>query len=526
MNSNILAAIPAAFESAIAAVPALHDIWIRYVPDDAALSTDLWRNVCRGVRDRMARGSMFRGESGALRQASDLLLRPRGWTLPVTNHDLQTALGIEFAADTSLSPLLASFGVRSFSIDTLLDVIAAEALDPILRTSPAQVYAAFQQLGGYDGGLDEENRTHRIWQAAMFPVVSRSGVEKTAEIQDDSHHDRGRPTLVALVDAHVFRSVPSELDVLDHTAFRVLASTTTTTGRDPAVAGLADQFLDTLGVHTASIDAIASCIINHHRAGASTSSIASVFSHLRFVQLFYERIDPTLRQTLCASVLVPTRDDALLHAKEVHVPTFLGLACDGCCTTDHGQQPATIESTRMLSFAKSREQVNDTTIHIQSHVGISATNETSVNYVISKVPSDKASGAVASFSPRRGKIRMDYGIDVVDTPRRHRNPRETGGVELGFGIDSTSCDSFGQDLYSFCIGDNGFQYNSDIEPLYEDPLQTVPLSLESGCTISTCLDLESLTVAFCKNGDSLFSKSGDVTFQLPMQVFADTVLVP
>lgn len=528
-NSAILAAIPDAFKAAVVASPALHDDWIQYVPDESTLSAEVWRKVCCGIRARMAIGTFFRGESGKLRRAADLVLRPT-WYLPVSNEQLQEALGLEFAADKAAPEELASYGVQNFSAESLLDVIDTHALDSILQRRPSQVYAAFQRLGGYDGP-DGEKTLSRLWRAAIFPVFPATKHGRTSSSKQASNYSKAQQPceLISLGDSPLFRNIPPHLDILAHAAFRVLAETSSVDEEDREFVSFADQFLDLLEVKTATLETIVSCIVDHHRAGATTSSISDIFSELQFVRTFQDRLSAEQRRELNSSILVPTREGSLVLAKEMYVSTFLGLPCNHCeASRNYPEKADTAEHERstMLSFGKSQEQANDDSLVIQSRVVRSGT-ESSVHFVLTKLPSERPSGSVASFAPRRGKIRMDYGIGVEyqDSSQKH-TAVGVSNVALGYGIDSTSCDTFGHDLYSFCVSDNGFLYNGDVECLYEDVEHSVMLRMSPGSVISTCLDLESLTVAFCKNGEPLFFKSGETSTSIPMQIFADAALFP
>mmetsp|Transcript_15416 Transcript_15416/g.45813 ORF Transcript_15416/g.45813 Transcript_15416/m.45813 type:complete len:1313 (+) Transcript_15416:3-3941(+) len=489
-----------------------------YIPDNIALSSDVWRNVCVKIRSTMANGSMFRSESGALRPVTSLLLRPP-WPLPITNRQLAGALNIEFAAALAPQLELASYGIRPFTIDTMLDIVKTGELDPQLVEAPTGLYAAFHLLGN-DAQYSTRTDKHmeRLWRAPIFPVVS-----KIMSKSGGTSHGSGSVKsyeLVALADIRIFRSIPIEFDVLEHTAFRVLTSEALASD-SPQETILASQFLDMVSVEPASIDTIAASIVDHHRAGAATSTTAAIFSELGFVHTFYNRIQPDILDALKLSVLVPTQGGDLLSAKEVHVPSFLGLACE--CSGDTGSDGAGKSGSgniAMLSFTKTHDKATDSTLSITSKMAPCPADGAHTNFhILTKVPSDSAATAVASFAPLRGKVRMDYKIG--DETRQ-----DNVHVALGFAIASTTCATFGADLYSFYVTHGGFQYNGDFTPIFEDAEQTVELSMTSDCTISTCLDLEAVAVAFCKNGEPLFFGSGDTIRQIPMQIFADSTLLP
>ena len=559
-NIDLRDGVASAFVEAVTNHPVLRERWSRYVPSKLAVDP-FWRTLCASIPAKLREHELFQSERGRWCRPAELLARPP-FPVFVDNAQLRATLGLEFAVSGGD---LAAYGIKRFGLWHLLamlaDARAREGLHASILENPGQFYGCLYQLSNTVSDAEEQRVAEKLYAAKLFPIIDE--------------HSPSNVRFAALAEGKIFKStalpnmtVPDSLLMPRTTAktwsaapvIRQLVFGASRHALHPTrFSAEADAFLKQVGVLDAISDDIVRCIVAHHQAGASLSDTDAVFAHLEFIRQYLNgskaTADVALLADLRASLLIPAADGKLRSARELSVPSFLGLACKHCAE----QKPSSSSSAEtanepdghvkttaeLIGIRSTWDQADDSTVSILStpqavpeSAGMTQ-NSVEMCHILTKTdsPGNQASSCMGTVAAGQQRVRIDYfaqgSASLPGNAFGHQACFVTPafGLKVGFGIESTTADTFGEDIHSFGLCDAGLIYNSRVIPMYEDERGTTPFKLDrpEGFVISTCLDLDDLTVSFVLDGHPLYAPSEcglSTRWSLPMHQFADAKLFP
>ena len=570
-NIDVRDGVAAAFVDAVTSHPVLRENWSRYVPSKLAVDP-FWRTLCVSIPTELREHELFQSESGSWCRPTGLLARPP-FPVCVTNAQLQATLGLEFAVS---GVGLMAYGIERFGLWHFLTMLAdAGARDDLRRSileNPGQFYGCLYQLSNAVSDAEEQRVAEQLYAAELFPIVVNPSKVRFAALADGKiFKSTVLPTLTvpdSLLMPRTTTEIWSAAPIIRQLGFGASWHVFWPNRFSPE----ADAFLKQVGVVDATSDDIVRCIVEHHQAGAPFSDSGAVFEHLEFIRQYLNEskapVDLAQLADLQASLLIPAADGTLRSAQELSVSSFLGLACKYCCAEQDQPSSSTVEAAsgpdegsasdadvllkttdnqkiELVGVRRTWDQADDNTMSILStpqalpeSIGM-ARNSVEMCHVLNKTasPGNEASSCMGTVAAGQQRVRIDYfSQGTAPLPsnvfgRQACFAAPAFGLKVGFGIESTTADAFGEDIHSFGLCDAGLLYNSRITLMFEDERGASPLKLDrsEGYVISTCLDLDDLTVSFVLNGRPLYtpSDSGFSTWwSLPMHQFADAKLFP